>query len=94
MNFDLTKVLTEGEHLLVTFNNWMYAKDGQQYKSAWGKCRMLRSKDVFNFDPKNSTNWFMQIGENEDTIWVMGCQIHYVQLCESKPVGTHTLMLG
>lgn len=79
---------SDGEYLLLSTSKWFYAKDGQQYKAAWGKCRVIAAVDVLGFQPKNSANWLIQVGEGEDALFLMGCQVNYVQLCQKPPLGT------
>ena len=82
---DFSTFEKEGAYLLITTDNWFYAADQKQYKGVWGKCFLRKTKDVFGFDPKNSTNWFVQVGEGGGAVMIMGCQIHYIQVCDTKP---------
>ena len=88
------KALKSGEALLlITTNVWFTAKDGQLYKAVWGKCKIHTIKDALGFEPKAGANWFIQIGPGEDTMFIMGSQINYAQVCLSRPVGTNILCI-
>jgi len=86
-------MIKNGERYLVTTDNWFVAPDGQQYLSAWGRCEMLTTDNVFGFKPSRpSTNWFLKVGDDNRHVIIAGCQIHYAVRCESVPVriiGTH-----
>jgi hypothetical protein len=79
--------------ILVQLDDHFYAKDGNAYRCLWGRVRLHKAKDVVGFDPKNSANWFLEVGSSPDTVMVMGCRIHYAQLCPDAPLGTHILKL-
>lgn len=92
-SLDFSQLYGAGERLLITTDDWFSAADGQKYRSAWGTCRVLRAKDILGFDPKQSTNWVMQVGTADNCLFVLGCRIHYVQLCPDRPLGTEVLCL-
>jgi hypothetical protein len=66
---------------------WFFGKDGQQYKSVWGKSKVLEAKDILGLKPSNSANWYLQVGDNENAVFVAGCRIHYAMICLNKPLG-------
>lgn len=75
-------MIKQGDKYLVTTDCWFIAPDGEQYRSAWGKCELKTTEEVFGFSPsKPSTNWFLFIGN----MIIAGCQIHYVVKCDNKP---------
>jgi hypothetical protein len=79
-------MIKENLKYLVTFDEWFVAPDGDTYSASWGKCKVLNIEDVFGFKPlKPSTNWYLQIGENDKEVIVAGCQIHYAVRCPEKP---------
>lgn len=67
---------------LVNTDNWFFAPDGEQYKCVWGEVKLLTTKEVLGFDPRRSTNWFLQIGN----VFIAGCQVHFVIECPEKPI--------
>ncbi len=79
-------MVTNGQYYLVTTNDWFAAPDGELYTSAWGKCQLFEMKDVFGFIPlRPSTNWYLKIGDGENSIIIAGCHIHYAVQCSVKP---------
>lgn len=91
---DFKKMQGEGEFLLIETDDWFNAPDGMKYKSIWGKCKVHDAKDILGFKPSQSTNWYMQIGDNENAMIVAGCRIHYAQVCLEQPKGNDTYKLG
>ena len=74
------------EKMLITFDNWFVAPDGNQYKSAWGLVQVYEAKDILNLLPnKQSSNWFIHVGNQERGVIVAGCQIHYAVFCPERP---------
>lgn len=79
-------MIKNGEKYLITVDNWFVAPDGEQYKAVWGTCRVRNIKEVFGFDPSRpSTNWYMEIGNEESPSVIAGCQIHYAIACAKRP---------
>ncbi len=70
---------------LITADNWFVAPDGNQYKSAWGECKILGDDILQIKTNRHSTNWFLKIGSDKKHIIIAGCQIHYAIKCEKKP---------
>ena len=87
----MKKLIGAGEYLLLTLDQWFFAKDGQNYRAVWGLCRIVEAKDVFGFKPAHGTNWYAVVGTGKDALFIAGCQIHFAQLCLDKPIGTHVL---
>lgn len=71
---------------LVTSDSYFFGPDGNQYRAAWGKPKMISTKEAFDFNPSRSTNWFLQLGEGEGAVFIAGCQIHFAVQCENPPV--------
>lgn len=78
-----------GTVLAITGDDWFFAPDGQQYRTAFGPVTVLRAKDLLGFEPKNSANWFAQVGYGDGAILMAGCRIHYAMLTSKPPVGSH-----
>lgn len=70
---------------LITSDNWFFAPDGKQYKSAWGEIEILTDDILGIKTNRNASNWFAKIGSNSNHIIIAGCQIHYAVKCEIKP---------
>lgn len=80
-------MIKNGDYYLITVNEWFIAPDGEEYRAAWGKCKIVDIKDCFGFVPlRPSTNWFCEIGEGENSIIIAGCHIHYAIKCTQKPI--------
>lgn len=78
--------IKEGEKYLVTSDNWFVGPDGNQYKSAWGKVYLKSTFATLGFEPKRpSTNWFLIIGEDNNSVIMAGCQIHFLVKCDTAP---------
>lgn len=74
-----------GEKYLVTTDNWFYAPDGKKYRAAWGKITVLEDSILGLKTNRNSTNWFLKIGSEDNHIIAAGCQIYYAVRCEEIP---------
>lgn len=79
----------DGKKVLITTNEWFFAPDGQSYKAVWGKAEIFKSEDLLGVKPHNYANWFARV---DGVFLIAGCQIHYVMLCEERPVGTHVFV--
>ena len=80
--------------ILVSTNNWFKAKDGQDYKTVWGRAIILPVSGLLGFEPGGqSVNWLLIMGSGEDTLIIGGCQIHYIQICPEEPLGNTILKL-
>jgi len=85
-------MINTDQKMLITTDEWFFAKDGQSYRAIWGKVKIIEGKDLLGLTPKNSANWYAQIGEDEESIvLIAGCRIHYAQMCPTVPTGTHVL---
>ncbi len=70
---------------LVTTNDWFYAPNGMKYKAAWGNVEVL-SDDVLGVKTnRQSTNWFIRVGDDVNGIIIAGCQVYYSVSCEEQP---------
>jgi hypothetical protein len=79
-------MIVNGEYHLITTDSYFLAPDGEEYRSAWGRCFIIEAKEAFGFVPlRPSTNWFCRVGDGENSIIIAGCQIHYAVQCETKP---------
>lgn len=79
--------IEQGQRYLVTLDNYFYAPDGEMYKAVWGKVSLTTTEQVLGFAPSRpSTNWFMVIGEGENSAILAGCQIHFLVKCEKRPI--------
>lgn len=80
-------MIINGEYYLVTTGQWFLAPDGEEYRAVWGKCFVTEAKESFGFVPlRPSTNWFLRVGEGENSAIVAGCQIHYAVKCDKRPI--------
>jgi len=77
--------------VLITTNDWFYAPNGQQYKAVWGKVKICKSENLLGVKPHNYANWFVIV---DDVVLIAGCQIHYVLLCDQKPIGNSVFIKG
>lgn len=79
-------MIINDKYYLITCNDWFIAPDGEEYRSAWGKCNITEAKDSFGFTPlRPSTNWFCKVGDGDNSIIIAGCHIHYAIECSIKP---------
>lgn len=72
----------EGNHL-ITCDHYFVAPNGKQYKSAWGKIKILEDSFLGVKTNRNSSNWYAQVGEGDKSIIIAGCQINYAIKCDS-----------
>lgn len=74
-----------GHVALVKSDDWFYGADGREYHAAYGPCYILRAEDLMGFKPKNSGDWFVQVGSGEKSVLLAGCRVHYVGLFPDIP---------
>lgn len=75
-----------GTKVLITTDNWLYAPDGKQYRSAYGTVRGIHTdeKTLGIRTNARSTNWYVQVGD----LMIAGCQVHYAVRTEECNLGT------
>lgn len=66
-----------GDVALIQADDDFMAPDGHWYRAAIGPVTLIRAKDVLGFEPRNSANWFAQIGFEGKAVLIAGCRIHY-----------------
>ena len=78
--------IQNGQRYLVTSESWFFGTDGNVYRSAWGRVYIETTEETLGFKPSRpSTNWYMRIGDGENSVIIAGCQIHYLIRCENRP---------
>lgn len=82
-------LFSPGTTAAVTFDDWFFAPDGQQYRVAFGPIMIHRPVDLFGFQPKGSADWFVQIGMGDFAVLLAGCKIHSAMPTEFRPIGSH-----
>lgn len=70
---------------LITTDSWFYAPNGKPYKAVWGEVEVLEDVFLGIKTNRNSTNWFLKVGNAESNVVIAGCQIHYAVKCETMP---------
>lgn len=76
--------MMKGKYLITT-DNWFYAPDGKKYRAVWGEVKVLEDNILGVKTNRNSTNWFISIGENGREMIIAGCQIHYAIKRDEMP---------
>jgi hypothetical protein len=84
---ELATFIQEPQFLLLTTKDWFLAPDGKRYINVWGKAQLVKAKDAFGFEPRNSANWFWMVGEGPHPMFIMGCRVDYIFSCPNRPVG-------
>lgn len=87
---DFKQMQNQGEYLLIQTDDWWAAPDGQKYNAVWGLCRIIEAKELLGLKPSQSANWYLQVGENENAMFIAGCRIHYAHVCLKEPKGNDT----
>lgn len=70
---------------LITTDNWFYGPDGKKYRAAYGDVQVLGDDALGVKTNRNSTNWYVQVGNQDEHIVIAGCQIHYAIKCTDRP---------
>jgi len=70
-------LLQPGTLALVMSDDYFLSPDGRQLRCVFGPVTVLRAKDWLGFEPKNSANWFVQVGQGERAVIIAGCRVHY-----------------
>lgn len=75
-----------GTKVLITTDNWFYAPDGKQYRSAYGTVRGIHTdeKTLGIRTNARSTNWYVQVGD----LMIAGCQVHYAVRTDKCDLGS------
>lgn len=68
-------MISIGDKVLVTTDNWFFAPDGECYRAVFGTVQgIYKDEDVLGIKTNaRSTNWYAQVGNTT----IAGCQIHY-----------------
>ena len=69
----------------ITTDSWFFAPDGKQYRAAWGSIQIVEDSILGIKTNRNSSNWYIRIGNETNHIIVAGCQIHYAIASETRP---------
>lgn len=72
---------------LITTREWFIAPDGHQYRSVWGEVEIFEDTFLGIKTNRNSSNWYIKVGTEENHIIIAGCQIHYAIKCEHVYTG-------
>lgn len=75
----------ENEYYLISTDNWFYAPDGKQYRSVWGKVKIMNDSFLGTKTNVRSSNWFAKVGSEKNHVIIAGCQIHYAIKTDEKP---------
>lgn len=81
--------IAPGTLAAVTFDDWFFAADGQNYRVAFGPVTIIDAKEVLGLAPKNSANWYAQVGFGDGAVLLAGCRIHSAIITRTKPSGVH-----
>lgn len=66
-----------GDLAFIHCDDWFTAPDGSRRCGAYGPATILRAQDLLGFRPRNSADWFVQIGFGARAVLIAGCRIHY-----------------
>lgn len=72
----------KGKYLIST-DNYFICPDGKQYRAVFGSVEILSDSVLGIATNRNSSNWFIKVGNNDSHIIIAGCQIHYCTKCDS-----------
>lgn len=75
----------ENEKYLITTDNWFFAPDGKQYRAAWGQIKIFDDSILGIKTNRNSSNWYVRVGNDDNHIIIAGCQIHYSVKSDDRP---------
>ncbi len=75
---------------LITTDSWFYAPDGQKYRAVWGDVMAFEDNNLGVKTNRNSTNWYLKVGVDDNHVIVAGCQVHYAVKCEKPHTGLTT----
>jgi len=70
---------------LITTDNFFFGKDGKQYRAVWGDVEVLQDDVLGVKTNRNSTNWYLKVGNENNHVIIAGCQIHYANKCNDRP---------
>lgn len=72
--------------VLISTYDWFIGPDGLQYKAIWGTAKICSSEETLGLkNNKNSTNWYVQIGDKKRGAIIGGCQVNYAIACPNPP---------
>jgi hypothetical protein len=72
-----------GKKVLINCDHWFVGPDGKDHMAVWGTLKGVHEAGKhLGFIPNRAhANWFYEIG----SMIIMGCQVKYLCLCETKP---------
>ena len=84
-------MIENNKYYLISTNMGFYGPDGEQYQAVWGKAKIVNAEEKFKFKFKSksnrhSVNWYVEVGEGEQSIIIAGCQINYAIQLKEKPI--------
>lgn len=86
--------LVEG-YYLVTVADWLVGTDGVAYQAVWGKCKVVKDEDMLGVRNRSGANWAVKVdGKNNTSLYILGCQVKFIQECPFVPVGGQILKMG
>jgi hypothetical protein len=77
--------IQSGTIALVKPDEWFYGPDGRAYTAAYGPITAIKAEQVLGFKPKNSADWFLQVGYEDKAVLLAGCRVHYAGLFAKCP---------
>lgn len=62
---------------IITSDSWFIGPDGEEYRAVWGEVQVLEDSFLGVRTNRNSTNWFLRVGTDDDHVIIAGCQVHH-----------------
>ncbi len=66
-----------GDTALIQADDDFVAPDSNWYRCAVGPVTFIQAKALLGFEPRQSANWFAQVGYGNRAVLIAGCRIHY-----------------
>lgn len=70
---------------LITTDAFFTAPDGRSYDAVWGEVEVLEDSYLGIKTNRNSSNWYLKVGNEDNHVLIAGCQIHYAVKCNEPP---------
>ncbi len=77
---------------IISLDDWIYDKRGNQYKAVFGKCTVVKAEDVMGCKTGSGQADFVIIVGQKEPMIIAGCQMHTFQECQELPQKTPNIL--
>ena len=83
--------MIKGKYIITT-TDWFTTPNGREYRAVWGDVEVLNDSILGIKTNRNSTNWYLKVGTDDNHVIIAGCQVNYAVKSESSPITDEKVM--